>query len=252
MTNMKPDPQMDGPWVLGLNTATETLSVALARGGEVHAELYVRPTGSRGHHAEKLMGAIEALVRMAGLAPADLAAIAVAIGPGGFTGVRTALAAAKGIALALAKPLIGISTLEALADQAPELGLVASMIDARRQDVFAALYRKHAEGLDVLLAPELMSLDSWLDRLEPYRKEEALTCIGDGATPHVKPIAERGLKTIYPLEGNLLRAGAVARLGARRLEAGDYEAAIGLLPAYLRSPSAVPNWAPLVPPGGSR
>lgn len=245
-----PQEEASRPWVLGMNTATETLGVAVARGLEIHAELYVRPSGTRGQHAENLMGAVDSLCRMAALAPRDLAAFAVAIGPGGFTGVRTALAAAKGIALSLDKPLIGISTLEALVDQAPDFGLIAPMIDARRADVFAALYRKHPAGLEVLLSPELGSLAGWLDRLAPYLAQESVTCLGDGTWQHVKPIAERGFRTLYHEEGNLLRAGAVARLAAGRL-AGDHEGGLNLLPDYLRAPSAVPNWAPLIPPKGS-
>lgn len=239
------------PWVLGLNTATEVLGVAMAHGREIHAELYVRPRGIRGHHAESLLGAVDAVCRMVGLMPTDLAAFAVAIGPGGFTGVRTALAAAKAMALSLDRPLIGISTLEALADQAPDFGLVAPMIDARRGDVFAALYRKQPAGLETLLAPELGSLASWLERLAPYRALETVSCIGDGVTPHVKRIADEGFRSFYHLEENLLRAGAVARLAAARLEAGEHEGALSLLPDYLRAPSAVPNWAPMIPPKGA-
>lgn len=245
----RPSPRPDAPWVLGLNTASETLGVALASGADLRAELFVAPApGARGHHAERLMVAVDSLCRMVGIQPVDLAALAVAVGPGGFTGVRTALSAAKTIAQALDKPLIGVSTLTALAQQAPAAGLVAPLVDARRGDAFGALYRKGADSLECLVPPELAPVAAWSDRLAPYAEREALVFVGDGAANHPEAVAGRWPGGFFDPVHHLLRAGAVAQLGARELAAGRYEDAVALMPEYLRAPSAVPNWKPLYAP----
>ncbi|MBO9542452.1 tRNA (adenosine(37)-N6)-threonylcarbamoyltransferase complex dimerization subunit type 1 TsaB [bacterium] len=245
----RPSPSPDAPWVLGLNTASETLGVALASGLDLRAELFVAPSpGARGHHAERLMVAVDALCRLAGIQPAALSALAVAVGPGGFTGVRTALAAAKTIAQALDKPLIGVSTLEALAQQASAVGLVAALVDARRGDAFGALYRKGPEGLECLIPPELASVAEWTERLAPYAAAEALVFVGDGAANHPEAVSGRWPGGAFVPTDHLLRAGAVAQLGARALAEGRYEDAVALMPEYLRAPSAVPNWQPLYAP----
>lgn len=245
----RPSPRPDAPWVLGLNTASETLGVALVSGTELRAEIFVAPApGARGHHAERLMVAVDSLCRLAGILPAQLAALAVAVGPGGFTGVRTALSAAKTIAQALDKPLIGVSTLEALAQQASAVGLVAPLVDARRGDAFGALYRKGPETLECLIPPELASVAAWTERLAPYAEREALVFVGDGAATHPEAVSGRWPGGVFEPERHLLRAGAVAQLGARSLAAGDYAQAVALMPEYLRAPSAVPNWKPLYAP----
>lgn len=235
-------------WVLGLNTASETLGVALSRGTDLQAELFVRPTGPRGHHAERLMVAVDALCRLSDRTPDDLAALAVAVGPGGFTGVRTALSAAKAIAQALDKPLIGVTTLEALAEQTPGHGLVSPLVDARRGDVFAALYRKDATGLSCLLEPELLSLAAWLDKLAVLGHPEVVF-VGDGATMHPETLAGRSSCGGLDPSLHLLRAGSVARLGAIRYAQGRFGAPQEVVPEYLRAPSAVPNWQAMCPPG---
>ncbi|HEY9900189.1 MAG TPA: tRNA (adenosine(37)-N6)-threonylcarbamoyltransferase complex dimerization subunit type 1 TsaB [Pantanalinema sp.] len=245
----RPSPLPDAPWVLGLNTASETLGVALASGLDLRAELFVAPSpGARGHHAERLMVAVDSLCRLAGITPSALSALSVAVGPGGFTGVRTALSAAKTISQALDKPLIGVSTLEALAQQASAMGLVAPLVDARRGDAFGALYRKGESTLECLIPPELASVAEWMDRLSIHAANEALVFVGDGAASHPEAVAGRWPGGAYVPSEHLLRAGAVAQLGARALAAGRYEDAVALMPEYLRAPSAVPNWQPLYAP----
>jgi len=246
----KPKSQQPKPWVLGLNTASETLAIAIAQEDAVRAELYLVPEpGERGHHAERLMSGVDALCRLSGRTPDSLAAVAVAVGPGGFTGVRTSLASAKTIAQSLAKPLIGVTTLEALAEQAPITGLVAPMVDARRGDVFGGLYRKGPQGLEPVLEPELAAATDWVARVEAAAGGEPVAFIGDGAVQNPEPVDGRWpCGTLEPTM-HLLRAASVARLGAKRLAEGRVDDPLTLLPEYLRAPSAVPNWQPMCPPG---
>lgn len=234
-------------WVLGINTASETLGVALARGIDLQAELFVVPAGPRGHHAERLMVAVDALCRLSDRTPGDLAALAVAVGPGGFTGVRTALAAAKAIAQSLDKPLIGVTSLEALAEQLPGHGLVSPLVDARRGDVFAGLYCKDAMGLSCLIEPGLLSLTAWLDQLAALGHHEVVF-VGDGALQHRDVLAQRTSSRGLDPSMHLLRAGSVARLGAIRYAQGRFGSPEEVVPEYLRAPSAVPNWQAMCPP----
>lgn len=248
----KPKSQESKPWVLGLNTASETLAIAIATADALHAELYLVPEpGERGHHAERLMTGVEALCRLSGRSPETLAAVAVAVGPGGFTGVRTSLSAAKTIAQALDKPLIGVTTLEALAEQAPITGLVAPMVDARRGDVFGGLYRKGPNGLEALLEPQLAAATEWAERVAARAGSEPVAFIGDGAAQNPAAVADRWPCGHFEPTMHLLRAASVARIGARRLAEGRVDDPLTLLPEYLRAPSAVPNWQPMCPPGGT-
>lgn len=238
------------PWVLGLNTASETLGLAIATEDGVRAELYLVPEpGDRGHHAERLMSAVDALCRLSGRDPSTLAGIAIAVGPGGFTGVRTSLSAAKTIAQSLDKPLVGVTTLEALAEQAPGLGLVAPMVDARRGDVFGGLYRKHPDHLEPLLEPALASAPEWAERVTSVAGPEPVAFIGDGAAANPEAVLGRWPCGHFEPAMHLLRAAAVATLGAKRVAEGRVDDPMTLLPEYLRAPSAVPNWQPMCPPG---
>ncbi len=132
--------------LLAIETATEACSVALRCGDAVLERFEIAPR----RHAELVLPWAEALLAEAGIARSQLDAIAVGIGPGAFTGVRLAVAMGQGLALALERPLIGISSLQILAAGAhgaqPGDGVFAC-IDARMGEVYAAAFRIHRDGL---------------------------------------------------------------------------------------------------------
>jgi tRNA threonylcarbamoyladenosine biosynthesis protein TsaB len=239
---------LPGKWVLGLNTASETLGIALVQGSALRAELVLVPESIRSGHGERLQPAIAALCELSGITPSQLAGVAVASGPGGFTGVRTSMSAAKAIALALNFPVAPVPTLLALAAQSPLDGLVAPMLDARKDKVFAALYRRDASGLHELIPGSLMSLSDWLDQLERF-KDEPISFLGEGAQRQRAAIAERFPVPALPDSSHLLRAESVALLGAAMLERGEGIAPQDALPTYMREPTAVAGWERLCPPG---
>lgn len=239
---------MPGEWVLGLNTASETLGVALVQGTTLRGEIVLVPTSYRSGHGEKLQPAIAHLAELVGITPRDLGGVAVASGPGGFTGVRTGMAAAKAIALSLGVPLAPVPTLLALAAQSPMPGLVCPMLDARKDKVFAALYRRDGEGLHELLPGTLMEISEWLDRLKAY-SAEPLVFLGEGAERQAKAISARWPSHRGPDDTHLLRASTVALLGAAMLERGAGADPLGVLPSYMREPTAVAGWERLCPPG---
>jgi len=125
--------------ILYIQTALETAMVGLARQGEIIAE---RVNPSQKDHATFLQPAIRDLCREAGISLGQLSAVSVANGPGSYTGLRVGLSAAKGICFALDKPLITFSTLDwmAMAGLSADAYRLAPMIDARRMEVFTALY----------------------------------------------------------------------------------------------------------------
>ena len=131
--------------LLALETATESCSAALLTGGRIITRSEIAPR----RHAELLLPMCESLLDEAGLRRSDLDVIAVGRGPGAFTGVRLAVSAAQGIALALDIPVVPVSSLAALALQAPDNGAdTLALIDARMGEIYAARYRRTLEGVE--------------------------------------------------------------------------------------------------------
>ncbi len=228
-------------WILAINTATDTLGVGLTRyeDGRIEpgVELMISPTGPgpvRAGHSERLMPAVAWATEAAGLRPADIGGIAVVAGPGGFTGIRTGLAAAKAIAQARALPVWGVDTLEALAASYPAEGLVSPLLDARRGDVFAALYRRVGPaGLELLEPPALISLDDWLAQVG----DREPVFLGEGALHHPR------LAGGPAREAHVIRPATIARIAAPHLAAGGVDP-VALVPRYHRAPVMAPDWRP--------
>ncbi|GAA4234803.1 tRNA (adenosine(37)-N6)-threonylcarbamoyltransferase complex dimerization subunit type 1 TsaB [Postechiella marina] len=150
--------------ILNIETATTNCSVSLSRNGEtiVLKEDY----NDNYSHAERLHVYIDAVLNEAGVAQSDLSAIAVSKGPGSYTGLRIGVSAVKGLCFALDKPLISIPTLEALANQATlESGIVIPMIDARRMEVYAAIFDANYNQIRETQA-QILDENSFADYLE--------------------------------------------------------------------------------------
>jgi tRNA threonylcarbamoyladenosine biosynthesis protein TsaB len=166
--------------ILQIETATTVCSVALAQNGRV---LCFREVEQRNVHAEKITLFIDELLTEAGKHYADLDAVAVSSGPGSYTGLRIGVSAAKGLCFALDKPLIGIETLAAMAD-----GLIAQrsfdgsnlllcpMIDARRMEVFTAVFDDRGNKIRPTSA-EIIDENSFIDLLQDHQ----VIFFGDGA-----------------------------------------------------------------------
>jgi tRNA threonylcarbamoyladenosine biosynthesis protein TsaB len=126
-------------YILNIETATKNCSVALAKEGKT---ILCKEIAEEGYsHAERLHVFIEEIVKEAGITFSDLAAIAVSQGPGSYTGLRIGVSAAKGLCYALGIPLIAVDTLQTLASQITVSdGLIIPMIDARRMEVYSAVF----------------------------------------------------------------------------------------------------------------
>ncbi|MGZ5948394.1 MAG: tRNA (adenosine(37)-N6)-threonylcarbamoyltransferase complex dimerization subunit type 1 TsaB [Caulobacteraceae bacterium] len=203
--------------VLGLDTCLSSCSVAVLDGERVLAS--AREVMARGHQ-ERLAPMAQAVMAEAGLSFDKLDRIAVTVGPGSFTGLRVGIAFAKGLALALGKPAVGIGTLEALAADAE--GLVFPAIDARR----GQLYLQAFENERPLMAPDALAAETAAARIAELSMGRPFTLVGSGAPllaglmPSARIVAAEGADARH-----------VARLAAARTPAP-------LKPLYLRAPDA--------------
>lgn len=228
--------------VLALDTTTRAGSVALVEDARVVEER--SGDGSR-THAERLPSELIAVADANHVALSDVDVFAVASGPGSFTGLRIGIATVQGLAVVTRRRVVGVSALEALAQiasgDADPGSVIAVWMDARRREVFAALYRVTSSArfnparlvaIDRPSVDDPMSiLTRWRDRLP-----EAATFIGDGAAMYADAIA-RNLPEVRVLPVPLL-AGAVGRLAIAQARAGGAVDPAGIQPLYVRRPDA--------------
>lgn len=160
-------------YILNIETATKNCSVALAKDG---ITILCKEIAEEGYsHAERLHVFIEEIIKETGITLQDLSAIAVSQGPGSYTGLRIGVSAAKGLCYALDIPLIAVDTLQALAAQVTiSSGLIIPMIDARRMEVYSAIFSPSLEKKREVLA-QIIDENSFEDR------QETLYFIGDCA-----------------------------------------------------------------------
>lgn len=136
------------PLILSLETSGSSTAVALTRGGvQDGLTLASLSLNSNITHSRRLLTAIDWILAETGSGWPDVGAVAVSIGPGSFTGLRIGLATAKGLAMATNKPLVGVSTLDALALNCGRERLVCAALDARKKEVYACLYRPDTHGI---------------------------------------------------------------------------------------------------------
>ena len=221
------------PRLLLINTATPAGSIALTAGDQVLAELLLNLTTP---HSDRLLPGIDQLLAATGTTLAQLDGIGVVHGPGSFTGLRVGIATAKGLALATGQPLVGISSLQALACQVPSSSLpVCALLDARKQEVYVGLFR-WSEGRPQLQGREgVADPERWLED----HGEETLF-IGDGALVYRTLIVRRlGARAHFvPWPANPLRISYAAPLVQAALAAGEGDSAAELQAIYIRRSEA--------------
>ncbi|WP_243039201.1 tRNA (adenosine(37)-N6)-threonylcarbamoyltransferase complex dimerization subunit type 1 TsaB [Dyella sedimenti] len=219
--------------LLAIETATEACSVALVHGDEVIARSEVAPR----RHAELVLPMADALLAEAGLGRHALDAIAVGRGPGAFTGVRLGISLAQGMALALDLPVITVSSLAALALEAPEdEAAILAVIDARMGEIYAASYRRDDNGGLVALDEERVCTPGAL----PLPSAAAWHVVGTGWTTYADVLRGRLTGELLGAEGERYpQARHVAELAAREFRAGRVLAPEQALPVYLRDKVAL-------------
>lgn len=223
--------------ILAFDSSTKVGSVALINGGVTEGEytLSVQRT-----HAERLMPAIERVMADAGRRPSELNAVVVGTGPGSFTGLRIAISTAKGLSLALGCPVVGVSTLDAMAwGLAGYDSLTCPMLDARRGEVYFALYRPDGEG-SVPVSGYLAGPLTEAVRLIKGHSPKRVALSGDGARAHHDTLRDLlGSRAFFPPEAlSILRGSWLVGAAQQRLARGDFDDPDTLSPLYVRPPEA--------------
>lgn len=217
--------------ILALETSAVAASVAVCEEEALIAQSFQR-TGLT--HSATLMPMLETMLKNAGMTLNEIDLIAVAAGPGSFTGLRIGVSAAKGLAWPLDKPCAGVSTLEAMAWQMTGMnGVVCAAMDARRQQVYNALFDLQ-DGKPVRLTPDrAISLEELGAELLNIKKNQLL--VGDGAHLCYNAFQSKGYPVqIAPAHLQFQSAWGVARCALEQARTGQLTDAAGLIPNYHR------------------
>jgi tRNA threonylcarbamoyl adenosine modification protein YeaZ len=177
--------------ILGIETSTQRGSIALMDGATLVRELPL--SAALNKHAERLLPQIDTLLKETGTPPSDLAAIAISIGPGSFTGLRVGLATAKGLAYACGLPLLPVPTLEAMAMPFRDAKTaIAPMIVSRKDEVYWALFQPQEGGLLLRLHPDALASREEASRQirQMMQDEQEVSFIDNSATAYA--VAECG------------------------------------------------------------
>ncbi|MFO8111826.1 MAG: tRNA (adenosine(37)-N6)-threonylcarbamoyltransferase complex dimerization subunit type 1 TsaB [Desulfosalsimonadaceae bacterium] len=222
--------------ILAIDTSGNTCSVALTEKETLFYEYTADPGRT---HAVQLAGMIDAVLGASGLSVGDLEGFAVTTGPGSFTGLRIGIATVKGLAFAASKPVAPVSTLEVLAFQCTGVEtFICPLIDARKNEVYAATYRWRGDHLDLVGRPQVTSPEQMLQG-----SREKCFYVGSGALLYRDLIARRlgDQAVIAPPRMGPVRASAVACLGFRQLHHGDGMTPQDVTPFYIRRSDAEKN-----------
>jgi tRNA threonylcarbamoyladenosine biosynthesis protein TsaB len=215
------------PLLLSLETSTDVCSVAVHDNGKLLATAEVHMGQA---HASKLASLIREVVAMSGLAMPDLAAVAVSAGPGSYTGLRIGTSTGKGLCYALAIPLISVGTLDSMAAAMrggrPENAILCPMIDARRMEVYCALYDSGGRRMTEVEA-RVIDEHSFADQL----KDGPMIFGGNGADKCRGVIGHQG--AVF-LEGIFPSARHLGTLGSQKLAEGKVEDLMHFEPFYLK------------------
>ena len=218
--------------ILALDSSGIVASVAVIEDDILLAEYTVNYKKT---HSQTLLPMLDEVVKMTELDLETIDAIAVAAGPGSFTGLRIGSATAKGLGLALKKPLIAVPTVDALAYNLYDVsGLICPIMDARRNQVYTGIYRFEEHKLVAVKQQWASPMTELIEELN--KLGESVTFLGDGV-PVFRSMIEGKLQVPYsfaPAHVNKQRAAAVGTLGMIYYKEGRTETAMVHVPEYLR------------------
>lgn len=215
--------------ILAFESSAKAGSAALMRDGKLLAE-YVQNGGQT--HSRTLMKMADDMLANCDLTPQDVDAVACAAGPGSFTGVRIGLSAAKGFAWAGELPCYGVSTLEAMAyGVLPFEGIICCAMDARRSQVYNALFRSDGESLIRLTEDRAISIEELHADLSNLHEKKIL--VGDGAELCYNTLKDVELR-LAPEHLRHQRASGVAICAVHMAQSGEADDGSALTPNYLR------------------
>jgi tRNA threonylcarbamoyladenosine biosynthesis protein TsaB len=215
--------------ILSIDTALPLAAVSLSNNGALLTE---RISELQKEHAAFLHPAIESVLLETGITLNELDAVAVTIGPGSYTGLRVGLASAKGLCFGLKKPLIPLCTLETLAFQSRQSATIPTekilfcpMIDARRMEVFTALFES---DMTCMIPPHALILNQ--DSFKEYLTDNILCFSGNGSDKFMETLNHENARQIRVSS----LSNAMAQLGFSRFEQGDFTNMKTLEPNYIK------------------
>jgi tRNA threonylcarbamoyladenosine biosynthesis protein TsaB len=224
--------------VFGIDTSTSCESVGLIDDGEVISDYLLNLPVT---HSERLLGAIEFVLREARCPIENIDGWAIALGPGSFTGLRIGVSTVKGLALATGKPVAGVSILDVLASQiAPTPHLICPILDARKKEIYTAFYR-YEEGSSLKRQSDYQAI-----RPENLVKKitEPTIFLGDGVKTYgdflLKSIPSSAIFPPAPL--HVSHGSMVAKLGFELLRKGEHLNLSTFSPLYIRPSEAEMKW----------
>jgi len=222
--------------LLALDTSSIVATVALMEDDKLIGEYTINHKRT---HSQKLMPMIAELLESCETDMEHVHYVAVAEGPGSFTGLRIGVATAKGLAHAMNIPVVGISTLDALAFNLPFChGLICPILDARRGQVYTAVYKWDDEVLHIIEEPMAITIEELADKLL-FRPEKVIF-VGDGIQENkellLQKLGERVI--IAPQSARMPKAAAVAQLALQKIQSGQVQSFYELTPEYLRKSEA--------------
>jgi tRNA threonylcarbamoyladenosine biosynthesis protein TsaB len=223
--------------IMGIETATKTGGVAIVSEQGVLASYTLNIEAT---HSERLMVTVDRVLSDTGMGLDDIDGFAVSVGPGSFTGLRIGVSTVKGVAFATGKPVAAVSTLRALAWNLPwSRHPVCPLLDARKKEVYAAVYRSE-EGMPVpVMAERTIALRDLAGRIS-----EKTIFSGEGAKLFREELRSLlGQRALFaPLSAMVPSAASVAEIGRMMLMAGEQVEPESLTPIYIRKPEAEVVW----------
>lgn len=231
--------------ILGIDTSSMVAAAAVLSSDKLMAEYIVN---NKKNHSEKMMQVVDRVLSDAGVTPKDLDAVAVARGPGSFTGIRIGMACAQGMAHVLGKPILGINTLDGLAyNLMGEDSFICPVVDAQREEVYTCLYRWDDGLLKRLWEYRVVKARDLIRTLEALK--EKVVILGDGV-PVLKRASNQCKEdvgawrfiTVAHAVFSMPRASSIAAAGMKELKEGRVDNCYSIKPFYIRRSHAEEKW----------
>ena len=225
-----------GTALLAVNTAAGSCGVAILVDGRVRTAIRLNHGQT---HSQFLMQCIDSALMLSRMALSDIDVFGVTRGPGSFTGLRIGISTVKGLAFGTDKPIVGVSSLEALAWQAPgSASRICVMLDARRREIYWCLYAHRHNHLSPITSERVGSVADLLEQIEV-----PCVAIGNAALLYADQLHQKAGPAIQlaPAVCHEIQPDTVAQLAWHRFQQGEVENADCFVPVYLRKSDAQVN-----------
>lgn len=243
--------------ILGVDTSASRASVAILEDGQLSAEATLPPkspngeiVSARSNHSETVLPLIQSVLDSAHCRLSDIDAIAVSIGPGSFTGLRVGLALVKGIVYESGLPVVAVSSLEAQAARTGNSnGAICPLLDARKQEVYAALYYRRDGELVRCVAEQAIAVSALVGLCSAIAETDEIVFVGSGAERYQSQILDLfdGRAQIIGETCGGSAAAAVARLALARIAVEPGTDLGQLVPFYMGSSQALGSTRGILP-----